>query len=232
MGWDARLLCLYVEHKPTNDLSSPFWRIDNGPDAGYFRGEVGNAYSILANISSALAYLEKNKMLHNDIKPGNILYSKVDLPATGPYSATAAGAMLIDFGLAGPVGTVSTGGTPWYIAPEYSDNVRGPGADVFALGVVLLYTMRRIMLPEVWRRYPGWAPWDRTPEARHAMKAWNHEIVTQQEQLKAAAPSARETELRDLVYRMLLPWNRRIQISELVEATSKWQLSGLDGRCN
>ncbi|KAK7731108.1 hypothetical protein SLS53_008826 [Cytospora paraplurivora] len=225
LGWDARLLCLYVEHKPINDLSSPFWRFDNGPDTGYFRGEIGNAYSILANISSALAYLEKNKLLHNDIKPGNILYSKVDLPATGPYSATAAGAVLIDFGLAGPAGTISTGGTPWYIAPEFFHDVRDSGADVFALGVVLLYAMRRIMLPEVWRRYPGWAIGDvrhRTPQAIKAMMAWNDEIVTQREQLKAAGLHARETELRALVYRMLLPWTQRIEISELAEATSEW----------
>ncbi|KUI74579.1 Calcium-dependent protein kinase 2 [Cytospora mali] len=227
LAWDSRMLCLCIELKPSHDLSSTFWREDTGPGAGLFRGDIGDACCILAHISSALAFLGKHRMLHNDIKPANILYSKVDLPATGPYSAAAAGAILIDFGLAGPADIVSTGGTPWYVAPEFKDGERDLPSDVFSLGVVLLYAMRCIVLPEKWRRYPGWSIRDvrrKVPAAIKAMEEWVDAVETQLKELKIS-DDAGETELRNLVCQMLLPHTQRIGASELAEATSKWDLS-------
>lgn len=50
---------------------------------------------------------------------------------------------------------VSTGyghcaGSPWYIPPEYKQSgKRGPPGDIFALGVVILFLLRLIPLPEL-----------------------------------------------------------------------------------
>ncbi|RYP41521.1 hypothetical protein DL768_010487 [Monosporascus sp. mg162] len=53
-------------------------------------------------MAQAFHDLRKQKILHNDIKPANILYSR------------ERGAVLIDFGLASYDGEIArAGGTPW-----------------------------------------------------------------------------------------------------------------------
>ncbi|OAQ70889.2 kinase domain-containing protein [Pochonia chlamydosporia 170] len=91
-------------------------------------GALEDAVSVFSGKASALKYLHDKRIIHNDIKPANVLYD----PARGP--------VLIDFGL---VTTFSDppvkGGTPWYIPRELLyTNSRGPESDVFALGVVML----------------------------------------------------------------------------------------------
>ncbi|PTB70839.1 kinase-like protein [Trichoderma citrinoviride] len=77
-------------------------------------------------------------LVHNDIKPSNILYTQ----DRGP--------VLIDFGWSSDPETVHVAGTPWYIPPEYPrEGSRGPAGDIFAFGVVMLFLMRKIPLPEL-----------------------------------------------------------------------------------
>lgn len=142
--------------------------------------------------------------------------------------------MLIDFGLAGPLGAASNGGTPWYVAPEYlEEDVRGTPADVFALGVVMLYVLRCCVLPESWYRfYNEHAEWlirdigAGQLTAVNAMKNWLQEVDRQRDGLKASDTfSGSEAELRMLVYRMLLPLRKRITSMDLVCAISKWDLN-------
>jgi serine/threonine protein kinase len=95
-------------------------------------------------MASALAFVHDNNIVHNDIKPGNILYSP------------SRGAVLIDFGLSFWNGHPSPGGgSPWYLPPEFMVDwtLRGPPSDIWALGIVLLWVLGRIPLPE---RTPHW----------------------------------------------------------------------------
>lgn len=133
--------------------------------------------------------------------------------------------MLIDFGHASSPGRLEHGGTPWYVAPEILSGSRGPPADVFALGVVMLYVMRRISLPEKWGKYPQWQLGkvrSKQTAALQAMEEWQKEIRSQAEAL-AAPLFAREAKLCDLVRRMLvINPEQRISSSELAGQTESW----------
>lgn len=103
-----------------------------------FKGDKEDVLCIWLGIGRALQYLHEEHFLrHNDIKPGNILYSK----ERGPT--------LIDFGLTSPIQEhPKSSGTPWYIPPEYEYGRRDQNADVWALSVVLLFLWKMISLPE------------------------------------------------------------------------------------
>lgn len=88
---------------------------------------------IAKDLAQGLKYIHSNNVLHNDIKLENIMID-------GSYTPR-----IIDFGLScnaykGSMGKYcqATGGTPWYIAPEFfSKKTRTPGTDMWALGVTL-----------------------------------------------------------------------------------------------
>ena len=132
-GGDARFLSHYMEHIDAKDLSG--WR--DGEDH-IFKGSREDAARILREIADALRYVHSRDIVHNDIKPGNILYSRDK------------GAFLCDFGMVTEVNSkLAVGGTPYYIPPEFIGlNKRGPPSDVWALGVTMLYVLRKISLPE------------------------------------------------------------------------------------
>ncbi len=97
-----------------------------------------------ARLADALAHVHANGIVHRDLKPANVLMDVDGRPR------------LADFGIARAVdGTAVTGtgyviGTAAYLAPE---QVRGewvgPEADVYALGLVLLESLKGH------REYPG-----------------------------------------------------------------------------
>ncbi|KAK7740616.1 hypothetical protein SLS62_011057 [Diatrype stigma] len=135
-GGDARYLSLYMEHVDGKDLAARgVWR-DALNDT--FRGDRTDAIRILRDIAGALNYVHQKKRIHNDIKPANILYSR------------NRGAVLCDFGLSTrTVDAGSNGGTPYYIPPEYiGAKLRGAASDVWALGVTMLYVLRKITFPD------------------------------------------------------------------------------------
>lgn len=177
-------------------------------------------------MSSVLKYLEEHGVAHNDIKPGNILYTKTGWPATGPFPHTSAGAVLIDFGLATATDVLSSSGTPWYIAPEARQEKRGLLADVFSLGVVMLYVTRRIPLPETWTEFPAWRlqqDYAKDITALKATECWIEEICRQADALKSRSVFLQETKLYGLVRRMLaVNLDNRITVSELAEKTELW----------
>ncbi|ROW13856.1 hypothetical protein VPNG_03655 [Cytospora leucostoma] len=152
VSYDSRLLVLTIEFKRARDLGSPNWR---GKDAT-FNGNMDDACTILADISSALAYIADKGIVHNDVKAPNILYD--------------GRAYLIDFGLSRVVADEAKdagGGTPWYIAPE--KRARVPQSDVWSLGVVMLYVMGEITLPDVgpaWDIYKANTPGSREETMR------------------------------------------------------------------
>ena len=86
-----------------------------------------------ARVADALAYVHDAGVIHRDVKPSNVLLTKLG------------DAHLADFGIARLVDSTSitvTGrplGTPAYLAPEQVEGTNvGPGTDVYALGLVLI----------------------------------------------------------------------------------------------
>ncbi|KAK8066011.1 hypothetical protein PG997_012758 [Apiospora hydei] len=135
-GGDARYLSLYMEHVDGKDLAArSVWR-DAGTDI--FTGDRADAVRILKDIAGALNYVHQRKRVHNDIKPANILYSR------------DRGAVLCDFGLSTLSNDAATnGGTPYYVPPEFiGKKLRGSPSDVWALGVTMLYVLKKITFPD------------------------------------------------------------------------------------
>lgn len=135
-GGDARYLSLYMEHIDAKDLSAKgVWRHE---ETDIFQGDRSDALQILRDIAGALHYIHGRNLVHNDIKPANILFSR------------ERGAVLCDFGLSTPIGSsATTGGTPYYVPPEFvGRKLRGAPSDVWALGITMLYVLRKIPFPD------------------------------------------------------------------------------------
>ncbi|KAK1948756.1 kinase-like protein [Colletotrichum sublineola] len=155
-GANDRFLSLYMEYLDAPNLAS--YRLH----LGYCTLGVDEAKRILADMSSAISYVHSQGIAHNDIKPANIMFNRIR------------GVVLIDFGLSSGLNdsTVHVGGSPWYIPPEYAINgKRGAPGDVFALGVVMLFVLGKVTLPDLQPRL-NWMIADvRKGGARNA--AWN-----------------------------------------------------------
>jgi eukaryotic-like serine/threonine-protein kinase len=91
-------------------------------------------WMVAAGIAEALAGIHRAKLIHRDLKPGNVL-----LAPDGPH--------VIDFGItramdgAAPLtATGSVVGSPGYMSPEQVlGQATGPESDMFSLGATLVY---------------------------------------------------------------------------------------------
>lgn len=197
---DARFLSLYMEHVDAPNLASYRQK------GGMGRLGIEDAQQILADISAAISHVHGQGMLHNDIKPANILYRR------------ARRAVLIDFGLSTELTarTVHAGGTRWYIPPEYTgEGTRGPPGDVYALGVVMLFVLGRVPLPDV-QDDPSEAiaeVWRGDGErARRATDGW-YSIV---KGASAGLKTLEHAQLGELVSEMVQKLPDRISVEELL----------------
>ncbi|KAH6705535.1 kinase-like domain-containing protein [Verticillium dahliae] len=208
---DARFLSLYMEHVDAPALASCRGQ-DPNPMCTLSEAD---ALRVMADITTALLYIQEQGIVHNDIKPANILYSPTR------------GAVLIDFGLSSELSNktrIHNGGSPWYVPPDYlTTGERGPSGDVFALGVVMLFLLRKLPLPELRSPRLNWIIADvRTPgsgrgeEVREAMSRWQ-EIVRKASQLL----DIQKLKPDRLVHGMLANNTRiRIGVRDLIDSLS------------
>ncbi|KAI0407323.1 kinase-like domain-containing protein [Xylaria palmicola] len=133
LGFDARFHSIYTAYLHAEALSSQL------REGASFSGTPADALNIMQGIASAICHSHSKNRVHNDIKPGNILYS--------PES----GAVLIDFGLSTILGETTLAGTSFYLPPEYMGDwmMRGAPTDIWALGVVMLWVLGRMTLPDL-----------------------------------------------------------------------------------
>jgi transcriptional regulator with GAF, ATPase, and Fis domain len=83
---------------------------------------------LLAPVAHALAHLHARGFVHLDVSPRNIMVEGGPAPR----------AVLIDLGLARPIGEVGASGTPGFVAPELLFGEPGtPAADVYSLGATI-----------------------------------------------------------------------------------------------
>ncbi|KAI2614947.1 kinase-like protein [Hypoxylon sp. NC1633] len=218
-GGDARYLSLYMEHVDGKDLAArAVWR-EAATDL--FVGDRRDAARILRDIASALHYVHQKRKIHNDIKPANILYSR------------DRGAVLCDFGLSTRTTDAATnGGTPYYVPPEFiGQKLRGFASDVWALGVTMLYVLRKIPFPDARGRqgHPKQLYWMIADLNRRSQSAHHHpaggrasSAVDQMRQwLGELAEAKKRLNPRDpvelLVLQMLTPNpNQRITMGKVV----------------
>lgn len=212
---------MIVEYQDSHDLGTPHWCSVAGPDRHFFKGTTDDTCHILADVSSALAYLADQGLVHNDLKATNVLY-RTAKSADG----VKARAVVIDFGISRSVKTAWDygGGSPWYLAPEWMFyGKRELPADIFSLGVIMLYLLRRISLPETHKSWDINAIPKRVPEAMTSMKNWLGKIRRSAEELQGPGGCRKETKLRSLTEKMLLV-EGRISAGDLASQTSEWAI--------
>jgi len=161
-----------------------------------------DCHALLHQISCALAFIHSNSIVHDDVKPDNIMFSSVPFPH----------AVLIDFGAAFNQAVLGKdyfilAGTPLYVPPEFLDKKKGPEGDVWGFGVTMLYAMRKLHLPEIEFFIPNiFSDW----ETRKEMEDWLDEIEEKVEELQGSGD-------QELVRKMLVrKVEDRITAAELV----------------
>ena len=93
----------------------------------------------MAKVARAIAYAHDKGILHRDLQPGNILLDGNGEPLVSDFGL----AKLLDAG-SDLTRTLTTFGTPGYIAPEQAESAAGdlaPTADIYSLGAILFYLL-------------------------------------------------------------------------------------------
>jgi serine/threonine protein kinase/tetratricopeptide (TPR) repeat protein len=105
--------------------------------ASGLRSEPRECVRLMAKVAHAIEYAHTRGILHRDLQPGNILLDAGGEP------------LVSDFGLAKWLDqesdltrTLTTFGTPGYLAPEQAEGAEfSPAADIYSLGAILFYLL-------------------------------------------------------------------------------------------
>ena len=141
LGWGAReaVLCARVRHRNVlrvlrAEPAGAFWvvlmELVQGEELARGKLAAGEARTCFGQLADALLALAKQRLVHRDVKPANVLLRRPD------HSP-----VLIDFGLAIDLAELDDygadlSGTPFYMAPEaWRDAPPDPAWDAYALGV-------------------------------------------------------------------------------------------------
>ncbi|GKT41672.1 maternal embryonic leucine zipper kinase [Colletotrichum spaethianum] len=93
--------------------------------------------------AEALAFIHSKYIVHDDVKPDNIIFAPVPQPR----------AVLIDFGAALinpstlPLNGWTPSGTPPYAPPEFFQKCKDFAGDIWSLGVTMLFCFGHVPLP-------------------------------------------------------------------------------------
>lgn len=104
---------------------------------------------VIYGIVAGMTYLHENSILHNDLKPSNVLLDENLYPKIADFGLSRTIAKVEDF----PNKSINIKGTPSYIAPEiWDDQNYSAASDVYSFGI-LLY---ELVFME--RSFPGLKP--------------------------------------------------------------------------
>eukprot|EP01013_Petalomonas_cantuscygni_P003399 TRINITY_DN1358_c0_g1_i1.p1 TRINITY_DN1358_c0_g1~~TRINITY_DN1358_c0_g1_i1.p1 ORF type:complete len:499 (-),score=35.52 TRINITY_DN1358_c0_g1_i1:373-1746(-) len=151
-GAGTAVLQMALEYIPGNSLFSWVGNPGQAQDAARQRNEIGRRAA--ACVVRALRYMHSERLVHRDVKPGNMMWvdasslpcplypanpeEGLDAPAAGPGRDCAV--KLGDFGTVRDVSPMNTDiGTLAYMSPE---DVRCEPADVWSLGVSMSHYLR------------------------------------------------------------------------------------------
>ena len=111
---------------------------------------VREVLGIACQLADALAHAHKNNIIHNDIKPANILVDTRDSSLGDSTQHTELHVKLTDFGIAAvldrlrltsqgePTSPKKLMGTPSYMSPEHASGQNTEGrSDLYSLGIVM-----------------------------------------------------------------------------------------------
>lgn len=136
--------------------------------------------TIWGQIADALAYLHSLSIIHDDVKPDNIMWSSHEQRA-----------VLIDFGAAlidMPQGYFNPSGTPNYAPPEFLHRKKSVKGDIWGLGITMLFAFGYVPLPMGEWILP--VALDRGTEARNEMLAWLDQVEALRTELAESRPLA------------------------------------------
>lgn len=138
------LLCSSSSHESPPQVFSITLRHEPGHSLDTFVDDARmstlpceSCQTILLQIAGALSYIHALGIIHDDVKPENIIWSPPD-----------GRAVLIDFGATLFDSQYSESGTPAYAPPEYlTRSLKTCKSDVWALGVVMAFAFGFFPLP-------------------------------------------------------------------------------------
>ncbi|KAI0401782.1 kinase-like domain-containing protein [Xylaria palmicola] len=203
LGADARFHSIYTEY-----VNAP--TLKEQRDLKFrFTGNRVMAWRILSDMAGALSFLHEQKIAHGDVKLDNILYNPMR------------GAVLIDFATSFKEGKpIQGGGSPWYLPPEYllDWRLRSPASDIWALGVVMMWVLGRIPLPEstaswnIGDLHPYGTVKEANTKAQERMRNWGDRV-----QDARVLPDQQPDEIQEIVNGLLEEQEGRTTAANLVQ---------------
>ena len=138
-------------------------------------------YQIWREATAALVFVHSKDILHNDIKPSNIM-----------HDLTTKSTVLIDFGIASErmIKRFEGAGTPWYLSPEYLVRERSFPSDIWALAVVMLFALGITPLPE--KTEESWLIknlFDRDSGDAPKMRSWLSKVTSIKSKISQSCPT-------------------------------------------
>ena len=102
-------------------------------------GRPNECSRLMARVARAVACAHEQGILHRDLQPGNILLDTRGEPLVSDFGLAKWLAQTSDL-----TQTLTTFGTPGYIAPEQAESAAGdltPAADIYSLGAILFHLL-------------------------------------------------------------------------------------------